>query len=300
MRAETIAEQLFFVTVRIESYAADAATVGTGFVYAVETERGTAHFLVTNKHVLHGASRLRVRMVRGDQDLPLLGQATEITLEGVTVGSWVGHDDPAIDVAVLPLAPVIQAMIDRSAPPFFRSLSPEHFPTDDLLDQLDAIEQVTFVGYPNGLYDTANFLPIARRGSTATPVEVDYQGRPAFLIDASVFPGSSGSPVLLLDRGMYQTRDGGTVVGGRFACLGIVAAVHIRRLDGTVVDLTTALGVQFDEPIDLGIVYKAKTIDETVDRLLENVGVLRTSTPSSAPPGELTEADQEIAEELES
>jgi hypothetical protein len=297
MRAETISEQLFFTTVRLEC-TGEVASVGTGFVYAVETEQGTAHFLVTNKHVLDGAKAITVRMVRSRDGLPLLGEATDITLQGVTEESWVGHPDPEVDVAVLALAPVIKAMEDRGAPPFFRSLMPEHLPSSSLLDELDAIEQVTFVGYPNGLYDTANLLPIARRGSTATPLDVDYQGKPAFLIDASVFPGSSGSPVFLLDRGIYQNRDGGTVVGGRFACLGIVAAVHIRRVDGSVVDVATALGVQFDEPIDLGIVFKAKTIDETVDHLLSKVPLQRVAAPPTAPPGELTDADDAIADEI--
>jgi hypothetical protein len=44
-------------------------------------------------------------------------------------------------------------------------------------------------------------LPISprffRRGMTATPPQLDYCGRPTFLIDASVFGGSSGSPVFL-------------------------------------------------------------------------------------------------------
>jgi len=295
VKAETISEQLFFTTVWIEASNPGSTTVGTGFVYAAETDAGTVHVLVTNKHVVEEATSIRVRMIEQRDGQPLLGHGTEMAVEGFGESGWVGHPDPAVDVAVLPFGQILTAMQENGAPAFFRSLSHENMASETFVEELDAIEEVTFIGYPNGLFDTVNYLPIARRGSTATPVGVDYQGKPAFLIDASVFPGSSGSPVFLMNRGMYQKRDGGTVVGGRFACLGIVSAVHVRQVDGTLRELPTALGVRIDEPIDLGIVYKARTIDEAVDTFLEGAGVARIDAPPSAPPGEITDADQAIA-----
>jgi S1-C subfamily serine protease len=272
--------------------------VGTGFVYAVETDSGAAHFLVSNKHVFDGATRLAVRMIRSENGAPALGHATEMTIDGFSADAWFGHSDPAIDVAILPLAPVINAMAERGEAPFFRAVPPDVMATSELLSQLDAIEEVTFVGYPSGLFDTTNFLPIMRRGTAATPLTVDYQGKPMFLIDASVFPGSSGSPVFLLNKGIYQSRDGAAVVGGRFACLGILAAVHIRTVNGVVQQLPSRLGVQIQEPIGLGLVFRASTIDECVDGLLGRFGAYRVEPPLSTPPGELTEVDAEIGEQI--
>lgn len=78
MRAETLAEQLFFTTCHLSASSPDGSWVGTGSVYAVETTQGTAHFLVTNKHVLRGATALAVRMIRQDSDgNPKLGCATQ-------------------------------------------------------------------------------------------------------------------------------------------------------------------------------------------------------------------------------
>lgn len=59
------------------------------------------------------------------------------------------------------------------------------------------MESVEFIGYPEGLYDSVNCLPIARRGMMATLGYIDYEGKPEFLIDATVLTGSSGSPVFM-------------------------------------------------------------------------------------------------------
>jgi hypothetical protein len=156
--------------------------------------------------------------------------------------------------------------------------------------ELDAIEEVVFIGYPNGLFDTMNYLPILRTGTTATPIAVDYRGAPAFLIDASVFPGSSGSPVFIANRGTYFTRGGNITVGTRVICLGVLAAVHTRQVQGAVGVLPSRLVAAFDEPMDLGIVYKARCIDECVQPFLQQAGLtqkqtaelIETSTESSA------------------
>lgn len=77
-------------------------------------------------------------------------------------------------------------------------------PNEEQIKQMDAIEPITFIGYPNGIWDSTNLLPVARRGTTASPIEVDFEGSPRFLIDASVFGGSSGSPVFILNQGPSQ------------------------------------------------------------------------------------------------
>lgn len=64
------------------------------------------------------------------------------------------------------------------------------------------------IGYPNGLWDSQNNLPIIRRGITATSVKKDYNGKKEFLIDAAVFPGSSGSPVFIFNEGSYSVPGG--------------------------------------------------------------------------------------------
>lgn len=112
---------------------------------------------------------------------------------------------------------------------FFFAITTGSIPDRDRLDKIDALESVTFVGYPNGIWDKANLLPVARRGATASPLAIDFENTPCFLIDASVFGGSSGSPVFLLSLGIYSDKSGATTIGSRCLFLGVVAAVFFRN-----------------------------------------------------------------------
>lgn len=299
MEVSTASDQLFFVTAHLAATGTDGSQwTGTGFVYATETSSGTAHFLVTNRHVLEGVENLVVRMIKGTDGAPELGKGSEITIQGVNPDSWQGHPDDRVDVAVMPLLAVLVKMNELGAPPFFRSVAPELCLTVESSAELDSIEDVTFIGYPSGIFDSANLLPVARRGTTASPPSVDYEGLPAFLIDAAVFPGSSGSPVFLVDKGLRVDRSGGVVLGSpRLICLGVLAAVHVRSVEGKITQVQARLAVSFEEPIGLGIVYKAVAIEECVDEVLNKTGLTRAATPTSQPDA-ASDADRQIDAEL--
>lgn len=304
MDVQSLADQLFFVTVRIEATANGSSWVGTGFLYAVETSAGAVHFLVTNKHVYENATEIRVAMNRSTPGaMPALGEVTEITVTPFGDHFWRGHPDEHVDVAAMAFGPVLNEMQKiGGVMPFFRSVGPPVCLNAENVSQLDAIEEVIFIGYPRGIYDTRNLLPVARTGTTATPLAIDYEGLPAFLVDASVFPGSSGSPVFLLDRGgTFVPRGENSVqVGGRFMCLGVLAAVHVHQVQGDVVNLPARLVATYDEPLDLGIVFKATTIDACVDPILEAAGLTRVAAPpEEGAPVEMTEADRVVEKELE-
>ena len=89
--------------------------------------------------------------------------------------------------------------------PDYVGIPQDLIPTTAQLNDLNGRMKFTMVGYPNGLWDTKNDLPIIRRGITATPAFRDYCGRDEFLIDAACFPGSSGSPVFILNQGLHTT-----------------------------------------------------------------------------------------------
>ena len=81
-------------------------------------------------------------------------------------------------------------------------------PNEETVLDIGLVEEILFVGYPSGISDQFHNLPVARRGITATPASVDYEGRPVFLIDASVYPGSSGSPVFIYNTDGWTNGSG--------------------------------------------------------------------------------------------
>lgn len=280
MQIRSLAEELLFVTTFLQGKTAKGSLAGTGFVFRVDLQGGTqAPFLITNKHVLSGVTELKIRFVRADPtgNHPQLGFAREATMADFHGAAWKGHPDPAVDVAAYPLAEAIEGLTKIGQPPFYKSLESSMCLNETNIGTLDALEEVTFLGYPNGIYDTKNFVPVARRGSTATPIALDYRGEPAFLIDASVFPGSSGSPVFIINQGTYRPRGlQGIAFGDRFILLGVLAAVHVRQVEGSATpSLPAALTIVTEETLDLGIVYKASAIEECVQLWLDETGLKR-------------------------
>ncbi|WP_433875219.1 S1 family peptidase [Sinomonas atrocyanea] len=278
---ETIADQLFYTTVFIEAFAHESRLTGTGFIISYPAENGLKRpILITNKHVLNEAQQVAFTMPAEDGAGQPASRGTRMVVTDFSSRTWVGHPEAQVDIGAMFFAQILDAMNENGAPPFYRGFGPEQLVTQETANSLDAIEQVTMIGYPNGLFDQSSWLPIARRGQTATPIFNDYNDLPAFLIDASVFPGSSGSPVVLYDRGTFTTRDGTTHIGTRMAVLGVVASVHTRQVNG-VVRLVNAGVATFDDMIDLGIVFKASAIQETVLALHEANGVALPATTAA-------------------
>jgi hypothetical protein len=291
---------LFFTTVRIVAegpeggVGPDIAWVGTGFAYAAQTQQGSVHFLVTNKHVLRHARQVTISMIAATPEgLPALGKPASCSVGDVTSDIWFGHPDPRVDVAVMGLSFMANLLATQGNRPFYRCADASLSLNSASISELDALEEVVFVGYPSGLYDTANLLPIVRRGMTATPIAVDYRGLPAFLIDAAVFPGSSGSPVFILNQGMYRNRHNATVIGNRLILLGVLAEYYSRPVDGPVREVPAQLVASVQEALGLGTVFRAETIEPCIDQFLAQRGLTRlpAQSPDSAPLGAQTASD---------
>ena len=281
MKVETAAEHLFFMTLRIET----ERFVGTGFIFEHKWKcprtghELTGMFLVTNKHVVVDADEGKFRFTlsaRGGS-APKLGKWI-----GVNVGRhrwqwWAGHPAEDVDVAVFPLNPILEELSRLRASPFFSCVDAKLLPENSSFGGLNAVERIVFVGYPNGVYDATNNLPVIRSGITATPPDVDYEGSPRFLIDASVFPGSSGSPIFAYDRGSWLSGTSDWTVGSeRVVFLGVLSSVLYRESDGSLEfrDIPTATKTVpvSREMIDLGVAYKAVTVVETIEEDLRGAG----------------------------
>lgn len=276
MQVETIAEQLLFTTLRVETRSLAGDGTGTAFLFSYAHESQNYPFVVTNRHVIRDAKTGTIQFHKASGSKLELGTAHRIEVQDFEK-AWTGHPDPDIDVAVMPLAPLLESMQQSGITPFYKTISRELTVSPQLVAELDSLEEVVFIGYPNGIWDSKNFLPVMRKGTTATPIAIDFEGKKQFLVDASVFPGSSGSPVFLFNKGMYSDRRGNTKIATRLAFLGIIAAVFFRE-DLNRITLVPEAPANWPaavahEMIDLGVVFKAHTVIEAIEALLRQRGI---------------------------
>ncbi|WP_277585833.1 S1 family peptidase [Psychrobacillus antarcticus] len=264
-------------TVRIEGKLSNGeTTVGTGFFVIHEKETSSKLFLVTNKHVINGIVDGFVLVKNKNSN------DTDISKKDIQINfsekDFFGHPNPNIDVAISNVSGHFNKISESGLEPNYSRLILETMipNTEQITEHIDAIEDIIFIGYPSGLWDSVNNLPIVRKGITATPFHVDFMGDKVFLIDASVFPGSSGSPVFSYANGSYTGRTGQNYTGQKVLFLGIVARVYHRTEHGQILlkDIPTnhsSLYTEVKQMLDLGVVYKSSTVLETIDSYLNKV-----------------------------
>jgi hypothetical protein len=192
MEINSLLKSLLFTTVYISTDSARGPREGTGFIYLTEPCGVPIPVAVTAKHIVKDARSGEIRAIRGMNGQPILGEDVVFAYDDFA-SRWTGHPDESVDVAAVPM---LSELMQLDELPFFHPIDENYLPTQKQAEELDLLELVTFVGYPVGLYDTTNLTPIARQGVAATPIELDWQGKPSFLIDAAVVAGSSGSPDL--------------------------------------------------------------------------------------------------------
>ena len=283
---KTPTEGVLFTTVPIEG-----ELVGTSFVVNhrwSEKRPDLGYFLVTNKHIVGKSKTGRVTLtVVGDDD-SRNPHRFEVPYEVWSL--WRPHPDREVDVCVLSLFALLKCL---DLPEGIKGLDYQWIdtklaPDDETALDIGLVEEILFVGYPSGISDQTHNLPVARRGITATPATVDYEGRPVFLVDASVYPGSSGSPVFIYNTDGWTNGSGTLVAGGRVVFLGVLAAVLYREEDGTIefgeVPAALRARVSTKQMIDLGVVFKARTVEEAIEGSLRQLGLLVAGQPMPVSP----------------
>jgi hypothetical protein len=270
----TLSRTLLHNTVRIEVIKPNESGCGTGFLfYFTSTAGHRIPVVVTCWHVVQDAGAghffisLSTNTVSDYQDRIECGVSENFEK------FWIRHPDTNVDLAIMPIASFLKQAQNANLALNFSLLSSNDIPTRRELQIYGVFQEVKFVGYPIGIWDQSNNLPVIRRGMTATDPVVDYNGQTKFLIDAAVVPGSSGSPVLIADEGAYM--QGGSVFagGGRLKLLGIISDCWFLNSDGKVeikqIPSSFDVNVQTRVPINLGVVIKAERLNDFLP-ILEN------------------------------
>lgn len=238
--------QVFFTTVRITIPSVDgkSSSIGTGFLFDVNLrqEEQVGQFLVSNKHVFgdpHRTIILNFHKIKDGLNEPDLGNVIPITITDFS-NHYYAHPDDDIDLACIN----VSGYIGKDHGVYSKNLHSEFTEPFDFTKLLPGSE-VSFIGYPDNRFDVTHNLPILRKGYLATLPSIDFNGLKQVLIDAQVFPGSSGSPVFV-------------VVDGTYRLLGVVTQTMIKNAELISIPTEYSLGIQ--QTIGLGIVLKTELV----------------------------------------
>ncbi|MFZ6723552.1 S1 family peptidase [Undibacterium sp. Ji49W] len=220
-------------------------STGTGFFYQV-TDQNTNRSkvsIITNKHVVKDADVVQFVLSTAlsidnlnDANQPE-GRADNL-LSVQIQGNIYPHPDPNIDLCGIDITNQANTVFQSGHKIRGFFIDSTWLPDENDRANLRDIEQVLVIGYPKGLADNYNNMPISRIGSTATHPCAKYQGKSDFLIDVAAFNGSSGSPVFSYETPMFRLTDGSYTPGTKVNLIGVVWGVIETSTEGRLVPVT--------------------------------------------------------------
>jgi hypothetical protein len=233
--------------------------VGTGFIYGLflqsdaEGKKLYRLWLITNKHVLAGLDAVYVKLNSAvgadskDYRVPLKAKNGKLL--------WVGHPDTDTDVAAIFLSAQFLREEQRRYN-YFRS--DEHVMLREKMKASAFTEgdRVFVLGYPMGLVDPARQYVICRGGVVARVRDFLDDKAKDYLVDATVFPGNSGGPVVSCPSG---TTIKGTPRRDSAELIGVVKS-YVAYVDLAVSSQTRKPRIVFEENSGLAAVEPADAI----------------------------------------
>lgn len=268
-------EHLMFLTVRIIALdsAGSVMAVGTAFyfLFGPQSSKGIGWLcLVTNKHVLEESEEIdgktyvtkvaeRVQFnihVDAADGTRHANYPVSIPLKGCR------YDHPDVDLSVIHIDHVYAAVKQQGFTPFLRVFNESDIESDaDLAEGLPGANNTIMAGYPIDLFDSLNNYPLFRKGITAIHPAIDFDNAPLGLLDIACWPGSSGSPVLILNEPLRKQTGMGHSDTRRIF-LGVVCANYCDTIESKIEKrkIATKRDMSFALPAHAPLHVKAKAL----------------------------------------
>lgn len=262
LQLTTFEEQIFFNTVLIERRKNGKSKYWTGFLVAETISPGRDRILlVSNKHVFWGKNN-----TEKEKNITFTLHKEDTGTDG-SYNLWnkkefniqLTRNDPNYressieDVAAYDISNYYNGDFKS----WMRSLKISDFLSYEY-SAVHCWKEVSFVWYPSGYFDRKNFLPIMRKGTISSIPSVDFNWEKKILIDAQVFPGSSGSPVFVS-------------IDWKYRLLGIITSALFRDMDSmprlilSDEDNWESKDDIMVECLGIGLVIKKEIIQEVYD-----------------------------------
>ena len=222
---------------------------GTGFIIIY----GGVNHLITNWHIVTG------RDPNTGEPMSTTGVADPDTIgiwhhDARRLGSWHRKDEPLIDPTTgnkLWKEHHLGRQVDVIALALKTYEDTKVYDLDTSLAQTDLVlapsELVSIVGFPFGIAAAGKF-PIWKTGHIASDIDLDYDGKPVFLVDVTTRPGMSGSPVFARRIGGYRS------------------STAMWHLGGSAVRFLGVYSGRIREQAEVGMVWKPTVIDNILSQ----------------------------------
>lgn len=267
MIPKTITEKLMYSTVLIETENGR----GTGFFFSFKIDETTnIPVIITNKHVINYNSSQDVYItVHTRKKLEDMDENIRFHINA----DWFFHDTQDLCFCFFqPIATQIKETHKTLA--FYIPIEEDLIYDDEKLKSLSAVEDILMVGYPIGLCDIENNYPIFRKGITSSHPATDFNDKNIGLIDTACFPGSSGSPIFIINENGYSDKNGTTYLGAkRVIFLGILFSGPTFNASGKleIIEIPTSQSATINTQVmvNLGYYVKAEEIYDLKKKAFE-------------------------------
>lgn len=246
-------------------------TEASGFFYGYlvkddpePTRRLYETFLVTNRHVIVGHTIVSIR-------LNPKKSSDEGKVFNTPAGDWFTHPDPTVDIAA---ARVNWGLLtDQEIDKDFMTSDTNAADTLKMTEMgVSAGDPIFVLGFPLGLAGEHRNYAIVRPGAIARINDLMASAVSSFLIDAHVFPGNSGGPVIL---GPNLVAIGGTKNNTTAYLVGVVR--------GFIPFVDVAVSQQTQRPREISEENSGLAEVIPIDRVNEAIKAWRSALPVGSP-----------------
>jgi S1-C subfamily serine protease len=241
--------------------------IGTGFIVGMELKEDISKpleqkrfqlWLITNKHVFGTLKEVYIKfnsaMQQNSKDYPI----PLVSRNGRP--QWIGHPNPQIDVAAIKLNPGFMKTEGLKFQ-FFR-MNDQAMKKDDMKNiGFTEGDRVFVLGFPMGLVSPDRQYVICRTGCIGRIRDFIEGNTTDYIIDAPVFPGNSGGPVISCPSALAIT---GTNTIPKADLIGIVKS-YIPYQDVAISQQTRNPRIIFEENSGLTAVEAVDSIIETIE-----------------------------------